>query len=93
MIKLHHVKPKGGYHTFHPEVGSYESSRRCLVWLLYLNNVPEGEGTTEFLFQGVKVEPEFGKYVIWPAQWTHVHRGNPVYNGEKYYVTGWFFLN
>jgi len=89
VVKIHHVKKHEGYHAFHPEVGGLESSDRCLVWLCYLNDVEEG-GETEFLYQGVKVKPEIGKFLIWPAQWTHTHRGNPIYKGEKYYATGWF---
>jgi len=89
VIKVHHVKPHEGYHTFHAEVGSIESSSRYLVWLCYLNDVEEG-GETEFLYQGLKIKPETGKMLIWPAQWTHIHRGNPIYKGEKYYATGWF---
>ena len=27
--------------------------------------------------------------LIWPAQFTHTHRGNPVYNCTKYVATGW----
>ena len=89
VVKMHKVKPHEGYHTFHAEVGGMSSLDRCLVWLCYLNNVEEG-GETEFLHQGVKVKPEQGKMIIWPAQWTHTHRGNPIYKGEKYYATGWF---
>jgi len=89
VVKMHHVKPHEGYHAFHPEVSSLESSDRCLVWLCYLNDVENG-GETEFLFQGRKIKPEMGKFLIWPAQWTHTHRGNPIYKGEKYYATGWF---
>ena len=89
VIKIHHVKPHEGYHSFHAEVGGTESSNRYLVWLCYLNDVEEG-GETEFLYQGLKIKPETGKMLIWPAQWTHIHRGNPIYKGEKYYATGWF---
>ena len=91
VVKIHKVKPHEGYHAFHPEVGGMDSLDRCLVWLCYLNNVEEG-GETEFLYQGIKVQPEQGKMILWPAQWTHTHRGNPIYNGLKYYATGWFMF-
>ena len=68
VIKIHHVKPHEGYHSFHAEVASMESSNRYLVWLCYLNDVEEG-GETEFLYQGLKIKPETGKMLIWPAQW------------------------
>ena len=89
VVKMHKVKPHEGYHAFHPEVAGMDSLDRCLVWLCYLNNVEKG-GETEFLYQGLKVKPEQGKMIIWPAQWTHTHRGNPIYDGLKYYATGWF---
>jgi len=57
--------------------------------MLYLNDVPEGEGETEFLHQGMRVQPRKGDLVVWPAFFTHVHRGNPVYTTDKYIATGW----
>ena len=89
VIKIHHVKPHEGYHTFHAEVGNLDTGNRYLTWLCYLNDIEDG-GETEFLYQGLKIKPETGKMLIWPAQWTHTHRGNPIYKGEKYYATGWF---
>ena len=26
---------------------------------------------------------------MWPAHWTHIHRGNPPLSGEKYIATSW----
>jgi hypothetical protein len=50
--------------------------------------VQEG-GETEFLYQHMRVKPEQGTLVIWPAAFTHTHRGNPPLSNEKYIVTGW----
>jgi len=80
----------GGYHVWHAEhAGSPDSMRRAAVWILYLTD-HEGSGETEFLQQGIRVTPKAGRLVIWPAGYTHPHRGNPVYNGVKYIATGWF---
>tara|TARA_R110002153_G_C13247811_1_gene491354 strand:- start:56 stop:763 length:708 start_codon:yes stop_codon:yes gene_type:complete len=82
----------GGYHAFHFEcVGGQADwiTRRVLAWMIYLNDVPEGEGETEFLAQGRRVQPKKGDLVIWPAAFTHIHRGNPVYTTDKYITTGW----
>ena len=82
----------GGYHTFHYEcAGTYniETIKRSLAWMIYLNDIPVGEGETEFLYQGLRVQPKRGDLVVWPAQFTHTHRGNPVYTTDKYVVTGW----
>jgi len=53
-----------------------------------LNDVKEG-GETEFLYQSVRVSPKKGTLVIWPAAFTHVHRGNPPLSGTKYIMTSW----
>jgi len=83
----------GGYHLFHYERHGRsvykDSVRRQLVWMIYLNDVPEGEGETEFLYQGLRIQPKKGDLIIWPASFTHTHRGNPVYTTDKYIVTGW----
>ena len=57
--------------------------------MLYLNDIPEGEGETEFLWQGLRVQPKAGTMLIWPAFYTHTHRGNAVYSCSKYIATGW----
>ena len=63
--------------------------RRVLAWMTYLK-VPEEGGETEFLYQSKRIEPIVGRTLIWPAYFTHLHRGNPPLKGEKYYITGWF---
>lgn len=88
-VKMQKTYPQGGYHIWHSEVGSISDVSRVMAWILYLNDIPEGEGETEFLFQGLRMQPEYGTLVIWPAHFTHVHRGNPVYTKEKYITTGW----
>lgn len=91
-VKIHKVATfSGGYHLWHSEQGQTEmTAKRVLAWMIYLNDVNDNEGETEFLYQGIKVKPEAGKIVIWPAAFTHQHRGNPVYKTEKIYATGWF---
>ena len=88
-VKMQRTFPRGGYHIWHCELDSISCVDRCLSWILYLNDVPYGEGETEFLWQGIRIQPEMGKLVIFPAQFTHTHRGNPVYNCTKYITTGW----
>lgn len=88
-IKVQKTYPHGGYHVWHYEVDNIDNIGRSLAWILYLNDVPEGEGETEFLFQGLRIQPKQGTLIMWPAQFTHTHRGNPVYNCVKYIATGW----
>ena len=91
-IKLQKTEPRGGFHKWHCEAARVETAKRVLAWTLYLNDIPEGEGETEFVWQGVRIAPKVGNFAIWPAAFTHVHRGNPVYSCDKYIATGWFSL-
>lgn len=88
-VKLQKTPIRGGFHDWHCEIGDISTIERCMVWMIYLNDLPDGEGQTEFLWQGIKVQPKCGTLLIWPAFFTHVHRGNPVYSHPKYIATGW----
>ena len=92
-MKVQKTPPKGGFHQWHCEHGRMDSaSWRNLTWTLYLNDIPDGEGETEFIEYGVKVQPKKGLLCFFPASWTHTHRGNPVYSCDKYIATGWYYL-
>jgi hypothetical protein len=78
----------GGYHVWHFESAVRAVSNRLLVWSLYLNDVEEG-GETEFLYQHKRIKAKQGTLVIWPASFTHTHRGNPPLSNDKYIMTGW----
>ena len=43
-----------------------------------------------FLEQGFTMEAIIGRIAIWPAAWTHVHKGQISEIEEKYIATGWF---
>jgi len=92
-IKLQMTPPRGGYHVWHCEQDHYSVSDRILAWTLYLNDIPDGEGETEFLWQGVRIQPKTGTVCIFPTAFTHTHRGNPVYSCDKYIATGWYCFN
>lgn len=87
-MNIQRTSKSQGYHVWHYENGSFGNNRRMFATMLYLNDVEEG-GETEFLYQSLRVKPERGKFLIWPAQWTHTHRGNPPLSGDKYIVTSW----
>jgi hypothetical protein len=91
-IKVQRTPPKGGFHTWHCEHASGEASSRILTWTIYLNDIPKGEGETEFLEYGLTVQPKKGSVCFFPASFTHTHRGNPVYTHNKYIATGWYYL-
>ena len=90
-VNIQHYKPNGGFKTWHAERTShiFPIVNRHLVFMTYLNDVYDA-GETEFFYQKFKVQPRKGLTVIWPADWTHTHRGIPSPTEEKYIVTGWF---
>jgi hypothetical protein len=92
-VKLQKTPPRGGYHVWHCEHDGLNNAERVLVWTIYLNDIPDGEGETEFLWQGVRIKPRAGTLCIFPAAFTHTHRGNPVYSCDKYIATGWYCFN
>ena len=87
-IKLQKTPIKGGYSVWHGKQGPGSDSTRVVSWMLYLNDVDEG-GETEFLYQGFRQKATKGTLVVWPAGYTHTHRGNPPYSNDKYVITGW----
>jgi hypothetical protein len=89
-IKMQKTPPGGGYHMWHYENSSWGFAQRELVWAIYLNDIPDGEGETEFLYQKRRIKPTKGTVVIWPAGMTHVHKGNTVFTQDKYILTGWY---
>ena len=86
--KIQKTKPGQGYHEWHCEYASKMKSNRLMAWTVYLNDNFEA-GETEFLYQQYRYKPQKGDCLIWPAGYTHVHRGNPPINGDKYILTGW----
>jgi len=95
VMKLQRTSPGGGYHIWHCEQGPGAEASRVVVYMLYLNSLPPEEGSeTKFLYQKKRFSPVENTMVIWPASYTHVHRGNPVLgNTHKYIVTGWFYYD
>lgn len=89
-IKFQKTAPGGGYHLWHYENSAHSHAARELTWMIYLNDIPEGEGETEFLYQRRRIKPKQGTVVIWPAGLTHVHKGNTVLTTDKYILTGWY---
>ena len=94
VAKFQHTEKGGGYHKWHYESMGLDHSHRVIVWTIYLNDVPpENGGETEFLDQCRRVPPTTGTVVMWPAGYTHPHRGNTLLSGDKYILTGWYYLN
>ena len=90
-INVQHYAPKGGYFDNHCERTDaiHPVNNRHLVFMTYLNDMSDA-GETEFVNQNIKITPKKGLTVIWPADWTHTHRGISSPTQEKYIVTGWY---
>ena len=87
-VKIQKSELGDGFHNWHFDNCGPENHQRILVFILYLNDVEDG-GETEFLYIPKRVKPEAGKLVIFPAGFTHSHRGNPPITNTKYILTGW----
>tara|TARA_Y100000766_G_scaffold35034_1_gene24903 strand:- start:1073 stop:1819 length:747 start_codon:yes stop_codon:yes gene_type:complete len=90
--KIQKTQAGGGYHIWHCEDGSFLYRDRVLTWMMYLNDIPvENGGATDFLHQKCSFQPTVGTMVMWPATYTHMHRGSFL-TGDiaKYIATGWF---
>ena len=75
-----------GYKVWHCEHNSEKScSKRIMAWMFYLNDAKCG---TEF-YDRPTIKAKRGRCVIWPAFWTHMHRGVTPNIGLKYIITGW----
>jgi hypothetical protein len=83
--------PKGGgFKQWHTERSNAlpGNAHRHLVFMTYLNDAEDGG--TEWFHQQKYVPAKKGYTVIWPADWTHFHRGRVTTNYEKMIITGWF---
>ena len=70
---------------------SFAKMEREFAFMTYLNDVEDG-GSTYFIHYNIQIQPKKGLTMIWPAMWTHAHKGNIVKSGKKYIITGWMDL-
>lgn len=89
--KIQKTEVGQGYHVWHSENQTLKTSNRLLTFTVYLNDVDEG-GETEFLYYPVRVKAKAGRVTLFPANFTHTHRGNPPLSNTKYIITGWLCL-
>lgn len=83
-------RPGQHFQGLHCERSSINTLQRVFVWMTYLNDVDaDAGGRTSFDHYGIQVRPQTGVTLIWPAEWTHAHRGEVLSSGIKYIMTGW----
>ena len=75
----------GGFYDWHHD--GIPTGNRRFTYLFYLNDV-NNKGETHFA-NGLKVKPEEGKGLMFPASWEYVHRGIAPKDEIKYICTGW----
>ncbi|MDA9696644.1 2OG-Fe(II) oxygenase [Candidatus Pelagibacter sp.] len=89
-FNIQKYQPGGHFAKVHSERTHITCLHRLFAWMTYLNDVKEDDGgTTDFDYYKLKVQPQRGKTLIWPAEWTHAHSGSILKSGEKYIITGW----
>lgn len=88
-VNIQRYLPNEGFFVWHCENdGGPITLNRNLVFMTYLNNVKKGG--TAFYYQKLKIEAEQGLTLIWPATWTHMHKGIISKKQTKYIITGWY---
>jgi len=88
-FNLQRYEPGEAFYGWHCERAGLPNANRALVWMVYLNTV-EDQGGTQFYYQNHIEKPEQGKLLIWPSDWTHLHRGVASPTEKKYIFTGWY---
>ena len=84
--QIQRYKPAEGFKKWHFERSS-KNENRCLVFMTYLNDVPDAG--THFKYQDLTTPAEKGLTLIWPTDFTHTHKGQITKKHEKYILTGW----
>jgi len=88
---IERVDPGQGF-AWHYDQTSH-SRQRVLAGLLYLRTIENG-GCTEFMEQGVNIQPVAGKIALFPPYWTHMHRGVSPASEAKYVISFfWVYAN
>ena len=90
LPQIQWYKPGEGYHKWHIDGAQMNSCDRAMVYMTYLNDVTEGGGTM-FYHQNVTTKAVKGKTLIFPAGYTHLHKGEISQTQHKYILTGWIW--
>lgn len=78
----------GEFYVFHHDFSS--DTIRYFTFIWYLNDI-KNDGYTEFV-DGTRIQPKAGRFMMFPATWTYIHRGYPPKDEIKYICTGWMSM-
>ena len=92
VYNIQKYDPGDGYHGLHCENCNDATLHRVMAWMIYLNTVTD-EGGTYFSSYDKTLEAKEGRLVIWPAFFTHTHKGVISKTQTKYIATGLFSYN
>ena len=78
----------GGEDQFdtHVDVLNFDTARRFLSFMWYLNDVESGGKT---VFRDFEIKAKKGTLVMFPPLWMYPHRGEPPMSGPKYIMTAY----
>ena len=72
------------FQKVHTERMGLSSLHRIFAWMTYLNDVDVADGgATVFSHYGLEIQPKKGLTLIWPAEWTHAHKGSLLNSNSK----------
>ena len=87
--KIQKYEPNCYYH-WHHDWDLNQGWSRIFTYIWYLNTIEEKNGGwTEFV-DGTKIQPKSGSILMFPANWTFVHRGYTT-KVPKYIIVGWIY--
>ncbi len=92
-FKIQKYERNKGYYKYHDDffVLFTKGEYRIASFLWYLNTVEIG-GETEFM-NTIRIKPEAGKLIIFPASWTYPHTGLVPESSDKYILTGFLYIS
>jgi prolyl 4-hydroxylase len=68
----------------HVDIMDYESARRYVSFMFYLNDVESGGKT---VFGDFEYQPKQGNLLVFPPLWMFPHRGEPPISNSKYIMS------
>lgn len=89
LPQIQYYEKGQGYYAWHADGGSLDACDRAFVYITYLNDVEDGG--TEFYHQDYITTARKGNTVLFPASYTHLHKGQISQTNEKYILTGWIW--